>query len=161
MTVEENTATLKSKIFAVMKLAGTGATYNVISKADLPTNATINASTNVLALYNKSTMTYLGSTELRLTNAKNGANYNINFVVVNANMTPIIGSISVQQIDLLKIHHHNLLKVDIETPLTKTSMLASYKDVFTGDGKMDGKLHLDVDESVSQSYYHRDTYQWH
>ena len=156
MTVEENTATLKSKIFALMKLAGksvrfqidTGATYNVILKADLPTNATINASTNVLALYNKSTMTYLGSTELRLTNAKNGANYKINFVVVNANMTPIIGSISVQQIDLLKIHHHNLLKVDIETPLTKTSMLASYKDVFTGDGKMDGKLHLDVDESV-------------
>ena len=84
----------------------------------------------------------LGSTELRLTNAKKGANYKMNFVVVNANVTPIIGSISAQQMDLLKIHHHNLLKVDIETPLTKTSMLVSYKDVFTGDDKMDGKLHL-------------------
>ena len=152
--VEENTATLKLKIFALMTLAGksvhfqidTGTTCNVISKADLPMNATINVSTNVLALYNKSTMTSLGSTELRLTNAKNGANYKMNFVMVNANVTPIIGSISAQQMDLLEIQHHNLLKVDIETPLTQTSMLASYKDVFTGDGKMDGKLHLEVDE---------------
>ena len=156
LTVEENTATLKSKIFALMTLAGksvgfqidTGATCNVISKADLPTNATINASTNVLALYNKSTMPSLGNTELRLTNAKNGANYKIKFVLVNANVTPIIGSISAQQMYLLKKQHHNLLKVDIETPLTKTSMLASYKDVFTGYGKMDGKLQLEDDESV-------------
>ena len=158
LTGEENTAIMKSKIFALMTLAGksvrfqidTGATCKLISKADLPTNATINASTNVLVLYNKSTTTSLGSTELYicLTNAKNGANYKINFVVVNANVTPVIGSISAQQIDLLKIQHHNLLKVNIETPLTKTSMLVSYKDVFTGDDKINGKLHLEVDESV-------------
>ena len=120
----------------------------MILKDDLPPNATINASTNVLALYNKSTMTFLGSTELRLKNANNGANYKMYFVVVNANMTPIIGSISAQQMYLLKIQHHNLLKVDIETPLTNKSMPASYKDVFTGDGKMGGKLHVEVDESA-------------
>ena len=72
----------------------------------------------------------------------------MNFVVVNTKVTPIISSISAQQMDLLKIQHHNLLKVDIETTVTKMSMLASYKDVFTGDGKMDDKLHLEVDESV-------------
>ena len=75
--VEENTATLKLKIFVLMTLAGksvrfqinSDATCNVISEADLPKNATISVSTNVLALYNKSAMTSLGSTELHLTNA--------------------------------------------------------------------------------------------
>ena len=110
----------------------------------------ITESVKVLSLYNKSIMTSLGSSELCVTNPKNGASYNMTFVVIDAEVTPIIGSQSAQEMNLLKIQYQNILKIDNDNKtLTKSSMGESYADVFSGEGKMEGTLHLEVDETVS------------
>ena len=153
-----NNSSTKSKIFAQMTLADrslrfqvdSGATCNVISKSDLPAATAITESVKVISLYNKSTMTSLGSSELCVTNPKNGASYNMTFVVIDAEVTPIIGSQSAQEMNLLKIQYQNILKIDDDNKtLTKSSMGESYADVLSGEGKMEGTLHLEVDETVS------------
>ena len=41
----------------------------------------------------------------------------------------------------------------IETVLTKDSVLKSYDDVFTGLGKLPGKHHINIDETVPPIIY--------
>ena len=58
---------------------------------------------------------------------------------------------------LLVVQHHNIQLVNNNEALTtaqsisltKEQVLTDYADIFKGLGRMEGKLHLEVDDSVS------------
>ena len=83
--------------------------------------------------------------------------YNAEFVVVDGNYTPSIGARAAQQMGLLVVQHHNIqlvsnnqaLAASQSTSLTKEQVLTDLADIFKGLGRMEGKLHLEVDDSVS------------
>ena len=70
---------------------------------------------------------------------------------------PILGAETAQKMNLLVVQHQNILKPDHQTPeiledsinsLTEEQVLAEYADLFKGLGRIEGKLHLEVDETV-------------
>ena len=75
-------------------------------------------------------------------------------------MTPLLGAETVQKMNLLVVQHQNILSLDQHTSdeaqmdlhntsLTWKKVLSEYGDLFKGLGKIEGKLHLEIDESVT------------
>jgi hypothetical protein len=101
-------------------------------------------------------MATLGTARIGFRNLRNNKKYRAEFVVIEGNYTPIIGARAAQQMNLIVVQRHNILQVNAketaEDPnqhvLTKEDVLHDYHDVFNGLGKMDGKLHLEVDSSA-------------
>ena len=89
-------------------------------------------------------------------NPKSRKKYSVEFVEVDGNYTPLIGARAAQQMGLVVVQHHNIQLVNNNevftasqsSPLTKEQVLTDFADIFKGLGKMEGKLHLEVDESV-------------
>ena len=87
---------------------------------------------------------------------KTGKKYNAEFVVVDDNYTPLIGARAAQQMGFIVVQHHNIqlesnnevFTASQSSPLTKEQVLTDFADIFKGLGKMEGKLHLEVNESV-------------
>ena len=72
-------------------------------------------------------------------------------------MAPLLRTETAQKMNLLVVQHQNILQPDHQTPeiiedsmnsLTEEQVLAEYADLFKGLGKIEGKLHLEVDETV-------------
>ena len=90
-------------------------------------------------------------------NPRTRKRYNAEFVVVDGNYTPLIGARAAQQMGLLVVQHHNIqlvsdneaLATSQSSSLTKEQVLTDLADIFKGLGRMEGKLHLEVDDSVS------------
>ena len=65
----------------------------------------------------------------------------------------LIGARAAQQMGLLVVQHHNIQLVSnseaLTTSLTKEQVLTDFADIFKRLGRMKGKLHLEVDDSVS------------
>ena len=76
-------------------------------------------------------------------------------MVVDDAFTPIVGDRAAQQIGFLVVQHQNRQLVsNIEaptdpqaTPFTKDQVLTEFTDVTNRLGRMQGKLHMSVDES--------------
>ena len=81
---------------------------------------------------------------------------------MDGNYTPLIGAHAAQQMGLLVVQHHNIQLVrnneafttTQSTSLTKEQVLTDFADIFKGLGKMEGKLHHEVDDSVSPEVMH-------
>ena len=90
-------------------------------------------------------------------NPRTRQKYSAEFVVVDGNYTPLIGARAAQQIGFLVVQHHNIqlvsnnqaLAASQSTSLTKEQVLTDFADTFKGLGRMEGKLHLEVNDSVS------------
>ena len=78
------------------------------------------------------------------------------FVVVDDNYAPLIGARAAQQMGFIVVQHHNILlesnnevfTASQSSPLMKEQVLTDFADIFKGLGKMEGKLHLEVNQSV-------------
>ena len=78
------------------------------------------------------------------------------FVVVDDNYTPLIAARAAQQMGFIVVQHHNILlesnnedfTASQSSPLMKEQVLTDFADIFKGLGKMERKLHLEVNESV-------------
>ena len=92
-------------------------------------------------------------------NPRTRKKYNADFVVVDGNYTPFIGARAAQPMGLLVVQHHNNQLVSNNqalaasrsqsTSLTKEQVLTDFADISKGLGRMEGKLDLEVDDSVS------------
>jgi len=154
-----------NKIYAVMEIQGkpvrmqidSGASCDVLPKKYLPGVAQIQKSNKLLTVYNKQQISALGTARVSMLNPRTRKKYNAKFVVVDGNYTPLIGACAAQQRGLLVIQHHNIQLVsnneDLTTSqsssLTKEQVLTDFADIFKGLRRMEGKLHLEVDDSVS------------
>jgi hypothetical protein len=152
----------RKKIFATMKLAGqsirfqvdSGATCNVICRRDLPKNCRVERSKKVLHMFNGTQMVSRGKCLVNMVNPKNGTVYETEFVVVEEECNPLLGSKTVQQMDLVEVKYENIAMVrenaDREQMgLTMHQISQEYEDIFTGEGEFRNELHLEIDETVS------------
>ena len=153
-----------SKIYAAMEIQGktvkmqidSGASCNVLPKKYLPTGTEVQKTNKLLTAYNKEQIPALGTARVSMRNPKTRKKYNAEFVVVDDNYTPLIGARAAQQMGFIVVQHHNIqLESNSEvftasqsSALTKEQVLTDFADIFKGLGKMEGKLHLEVNESV-------------
>lgn len=134
----------------------TGATCNVISKVTLERclgPVMLDQPSRVLTMYNQSTIKPLGQCTLQLHNYKNGKSYETEFVVLEREAMPLLGSETIQEMDLVKVQLENILSIEIKDhmyrkPLTKEMLLLEYPDVFEGTGKFEDPYHLEIDENA-------------
>ena len=130
-----------------------GATCNVISKNDLPDECRIEHSKQVLSIFNGSKMETSGKCRVNPVNPKVDEECEAEFVVVNKDCTPLLGSKTVQEIKLIEVHYEKISLIQ-EKPeamgLTMQQISADFHDVFTGDGKFEKKryLHLEVNANI-------------
>ncbi|XP_060070555.1 uncharacterized protein K02A2.6-like [Ylistrum balloti] len=122
-----------------------GATCNIIPKELLPESTKLKLTTSILKMFNKTTVTPIGKCELEVLNPKTGACYKAKNCV-----TPLIGNKLMQDMELIKVQHENILSLkDTQTStLTHNDITTRYSDVFEGIGKLEGKYHLVVDPTV-------------
>ena len=148
----------EKRIFATMEIAGksvrmqidTGASCNVLPQKFVPSGTNIVQSDRTLKMYSKSTMSVLGTCRVHMRNPKNNKKYNAEFVVVKGNYTPLIGSRASQQMNLVTVQQDNIQQVTVNTAsLTLDQVKEEFGDVFKGQGCMEGKLHLEIDKTVT------------
>ena len=153
-----------SKIYAAMEIQGqtikmqidSGASCNVLSKKYLPQRTEVQKTNNLLTAYNKEQILALGTARWSMRNPKTRKKYNAEFVVVDNKNTPLIGARAAQQMGFIVVQHYNIqLESNSEvftasqsSPLTKEQVSTDFAGIFKGLGKMEGKLHLEVNESV-------------
>ena len=105
-------------------------------------------------MWNKTEVTPLGATRIVLRNPKNRKKYSVEFVVVNENLTPLIGAQAAQHMKLITVNNENF--VTTSPPCTKQAevkvlnageeVIKRFSDVFDGSvGTFPGKVHLEVD----------------
>ena len=74
-------------------------------------------------------------------------NYLIEYTVVSNGLKALLGVQSIQQFSLMSVNVDNIMFVSGDPP-SCSSVLADYKDVFTGEGKLEEKLHLTLHKTV-------------
>ena len=152
-----------------------GATVNVISQNDYSevygkeSLLSLETTSATLAMYNKSEEKPLGRKRVRVVNPKNGKKYSVEFVVVKKGCTSLLGAKASQQMGLLSVNRNNILAIETQSAekvesstslhhimglrynalMSKESMLGEFSDVFAGEGKLEGDLHLEIDPSVT------------
>nr|XP_054767488.1 uncharacterized protein K02A2.6-like [Lytechinus pictus] len=123
-----------------------GATCNVIHEKDVPSGTELSNTNQVLSVYSEGTVPVAGKCKLHLRNVKNNKKYLVPFVVVKGTVTrPLLGASTAQQMKLITVQYGN---IEVVHAVTNDDILTSYKDVFTGLGKMPGTVHLQTDSSV-------------
>ena len=70
------------------------------------------------------------------------------FVVIKKYCIPLLGNHTFQDMNLLHWNCENILAISNYTPITKEQLLAEYKPVFDGIGRLEGDYHLVVDNSI-------------
>jgi len=97
---------------------------------------------------NRTTVQPSGLCQLELCNTKNGKVYQVEFRALSQDCTPLLGSETTQEMDLIQVRFENILSLDLSSedkPLTKESPIAKFPDVFNGTGKLHGPYHLEIE----------------
>lgn len=119
-----------------------GASCNIINKSLLCGSEKINSTNQVLIMYNNTKVRPLGKCNLTFINPQNNMKYKADFVIIDDPRTPILGSKAVQQMNLLKVNHENIMSIKQQPELTKDELTKQFADVFTGLGHLEGDYHL-------------------
>ena len=104
-----------------------------------------------LVMFNKSTTKPIGKVNMDVMNPKNGLNYNVEFLIVREDLSPLIGSKTLQEMSLIRVRTENIATLESqeesEAPQSKEDLHTRFQDVFTGIGKLPGKLHIQTDKT--------------
>ena len=88
-------------------------------------------------------------------NPKKNNMYTVEFIIAKGQCTSILGLRTCEELELLTANRQNNLLVTSQsanTPgLSEQDIVNSYSDVFKSKGKLEGQLHLELDESVQPS----------
>lgn len=148
----------RKKIFATMEIAGesvrmqidTGASCNVLPQKFVPPGTNIVECDRTLKMYSKSIMSVLGTCRVGMRNPKNKKKYNAEFVIVKGDYTPLIGSHASQRMNQVTVQQENIKQVTTNTEsLALDQVEEEFRDVFKGQGYLEGKLHLEIDKTVT------------
>ena len=109
-----------------------------------------------LVMFNQTQTEVVGKTVLLAFNPKTGKEHSIEFLVVREDYTPLIGAQTLQDMDLITVNSANIATCAQNAPsgeqLKKEEIVNKYASVFTGTGKLDGKLQFSVDENAHPVY---------
>ncbi|CAG2188277.1 unnamed protein product [Mytilus edulis] len=150
-----------NKIMPVRFQLDSGATCNIINSNALKELGIkeLKKTSQVLKMYNNTTIKPLGTCQLKLINPKNDAKFKAEFIVVkDKTLTPLLGNKTVQAMNLMTIHYENIKSVQQGAPMSpdaytckpidKANVLKEYEDVFEGTGLLEGKYHLELNENA-------------
>ena len=107
-----------------------------------------------LVMYNKTEEKPIGKKRVQVVNPRNGRKYSVEFVVVKGKGKPLLGLRASEQMQLISEVQQNIMAIQSaepsqsKTPLTTESILKEYADVFRGEGKLEGDLHLEIDPNM-------------
>jgi hypothetical protein len=112
----------------------------------------IEKSSQTLVMFNGTETKPLGKKRLTLKNPKNNKKYNVEFVIVKADVKPILGARAIQHTKLNKIQsarsaeerNKNQRPESTEGQMTKKQIEERYKNIFNREGN----LHLEIDPNV-------------
>ncbi|CAC5408069.1 unnamed protein product [Mytilus coruscus] len=155
-------------IYASMKIIGknekskltrfqldSGATCNIITARtlkELDINQ-LQKTSQILTMYNNTTIKPIGKCILKLVNPKNNDKFKAEFVVVkDGTLTPLLGSKAVQAMNLVTVNYENIKAVRqgaLTKPLSKEIVMKEYADIFEWTGKLEGKYHLELDNTAN------------
>ena len=99
-----------------------------------------------LLMYNKTEVIPTGQRILTVKNPKNEETYKVRFIVVKSDCKPILGLRAVQHMQLITVNNENIAVV---TTSKDDDLMKTYQDVFTGEGRLEGDLHLVTDDTVT------------
>ena len=118
-----------------------------------PQLARLNKTTTKLQMFNKTELTPLGSVNVETLDPKNEEILMLEYLVVAKGHMPILGAQAIQEFKLMTINSDNIMSVMTAAPAPaqphNNDIVAEFKGVFEGDGKLEGQLHFEVDTSVS------------
>ena len=101
-------------------------------------------------MYNKTEEKPIGKKRVQVVNPRNGRKDSVKFVVVKGKGKPLLGLRASEQTQLVAVVRQNIMAIQSEepsqskTPLTTESILKEYADVLSGEGKLEGDLHLEM-----------------
>ena len=119
-----------------------GASCNVTSEETLNNclgPVKLEQTKRVLSMYNQTTLKPLGRCTLELHNCKTDKSYCTEFMVLKKQSTPMLGSETIQQTDLIQVRFENILSLMAsphKEPLTKEKLADQFPDVFQGTEKL-------------------------
>ena len=135
-----------------------GASCNVMPRKLLSKDAIITKTDLKLTSYSRTNLEVLELAKISMRNPKKKKKYQAEFVVVDEDNKPLLGSVAAQQINLITVQHENILELDDSVVpkdnyqgLTMENIIETYSDVFKGLGCMKRKLHLEVDETIPRT----------
>ena len=150
------------KIFANMQLRDEtvkfqldcGATVNILP-VDIyqqiyrdPQMTRLQPSHTNLVMFNKSEVKPLGRVKVETLNPKNEQCLLTEYTVVPSGHTALLGAETVQQFGLITVNADKIMSLSDEPP-TKQDFVSEFDDIFLGEGKLEGELHLELDRTVS------------
>lgn len=131
-----------------------GATINVMSRRDYVeitkdiTMKNTEKTQKSLVMYNKTELKTVGQKIFSVTNPKNDESYKVRFVIVEEDYKSILGARAIQHMRLITVNKENIAQIDVQTD-SGEEMMKKYEDVFQGEGKLEGELHLVTDNAVN------------
>lgn len=152
---------IPKKIFANMQLKDEtvkfqldcGATVNILPE-DIyhlifhdPQMTLLQPSRTTLVMFNKSELKPLGRVKLETWNPKNEQCLLIEYTVVSRGHTALLGAEAIQQFGLITVNTDKIMSVSDEPP-SQQDIVSEFQDIFSGEGKLEGKLHLELDRTV-------------
>lgn len=111
----------------------------------------------VLVMYNKSKLRPVVKCKVKVRNPRNQKLYRLEFQVVGEDCkTPLLGRKASEAMKLIKVQYENIFATDSIVSTTDTSestwtldeIKTEFKDVFTGDGFLEGEYKIEIDSTV-------------
>ncbi len=123
-----------------------GATANMIPNSLVPSPIALKPTDKTLKMWNNTTITPLGECVLKVKNPATRKKYNVLFIVVEENLTPLISRSAAEKMQLITINYEQFVNVNAVTQDTDAEVqqiLAEYSDVFEETvGCFPGTVHL-------------------
>jgi len=105
-----------------------------------------------LVMYNQSQVKPLGKKRFKVVHPKNNKKYSTEFHLVRGDCKSILGLRASEHLQLLTVNSQNILSVEssgVEEKGPKVEdYISQYSNVFTGEGKLEGLLHLEIHKNV-------------
>ncbi|KAG1688819.1 hypothetical protein GQR58_007942 [Nymphon striatum] len=145
-----NAVTKSDQILCKMKLNNQSITFQVDTGAAVnliplkyTSNCDIKPTSKMLKLWDDTPIKPLGVTRVSLLNPRTSKKFNVEFVVVEESLTPLLGLRASTAMNLVKINEKQMERV------ATVSVEDSFSDIFDGNlGKLPGIVGLKVDESI-------------
>ena len=134
-----------------------GASVNVIPVRFVADNK-LQRTTKTLQMWNETTLKPLGSCRVILQNPKNKKKFSVEFLVVDEQLTPLIGAKAAQQMGLITVNMHNFKitkpperpRAEVKSVQTTEEIIAHYPEIFQRElGTLPGTVHLEVEQGAT------------
>ena len=100
-----------------------------------------------LVMLNKSELKSLGRVKVEILNPKNEQCLLVEYTVEPSGHSAFLGAETVQQFGLITLNADKIMSLSDEPP-TKQDFVSEFDDIFLGEEKLEGKLHLELDRTV-------------